>query len=444
MKRTLPPSLFAITLLLITWLVSAPARAEPNQTPSADTKICLQCHAERKVAGSHQKIEGSPADCLTCHAPHSRAGAPFLATPKADRCTACHNEYSVRSLKDQKRRDGTAVHDPLLKGNCADCHLPHDLGAPARYKNGDKNASCSECHSRTMLFRNSQYQHQPFQSNYCADCHDPHLSRERPLLRMPVAQLCGSCHPGAQAQLELPVRHKPFGQGLCTDCHGPHGAENPDILKVSEGDLCTSCHFPKDAQKPVQHPPYRDGTCTQCHSPHASATSRLLKASSSTALCASCHNAVSEQLAHLSRHPVGERLECFNCHRPHASDYEKLLVARGNGLCVTCHPERVVDYDKIGHSTIGSTREQEKGACTACHLPHGSADQPLLKRPALSLCRDCHSPMSQQEHPMGNQVLDPRTGQPVSCATCHDPHGTKHARSLKLPGDALCLACHVK
>jgi len=44
---------------------------------------------------------------------------------------------------------------------------------------------------------------------------------------------------------------------------------------------------------------------------------------------------------------------------------------------------------------------------------------------------------------VGEDRLDPRNGQPITCVTCHDPHGTEFSYTLR--GDqsrGLCVECH--
>lgn len=428
-----------ILLFLMLLFVGEPAQAEEVPFLSPDALVCSRCHATAPTAESHLKFPGGQEDCLQCHNPHSRAGPPFFNTPPKERCTACHFEYGAKALGDVQK-SGQVIHLPALEQKCAECHLPHELGAPSRYLNGDQNGSCANCHDLTRQ-KQSNDQHGPFRDNFCTDCHDPHASREPQLLRAATSQLCGSCHKSTQEQSGLPVQHNPFGAGRCTDCHSAHAGKGSQYLKVAAGELCMTCHFPD--QKPFAHAPYRDGTCTDCHNPHASRTRRLLVAESNQALCAKCHSAEVAKFDLPSRHPVGEQLDCSSCHRPHTADFNKLLPADGAGLCVTCHASQGRHYSKIGHSRMTVSGSTDAGVCANCHLPHGSANVPLLKgENGVSLCRACHGVKSEFEHPMGENTVAPHTGKPVVCGTCHDPHGSPYSSSTRKKGDGLCLTCH--
>ena len=39
--------------------------------------------------------------------------------------------------------------------------------------------------------------------------------------------------------------------------------------------------------------------------------------------------------------------------------------------------------------------------------------------------------------------MDPRNGQPMTCLSCHNPHGTQYVAMLVAsPSRALCVQCH--
>jgi predicted CXXCH cytochrome family protein len=83
------------------------------------------------------------------------------------------------------------------------------------------------------------------------------------------------------------------------------------------------------------------------------------------------------------------------------------------------------------------------GRCTACHAPHESDQRPLLKAARADLCKECHKSHSQFAHPYGPNVLDPRTGQPMTCLSCHNPHATQYVSlTVASPSRALCVQCH--
>ncbi len=101
----------------------------------------------------------------------------------------------------------------------------------------------------------------------------------------------------------------------------------------------------------------------------------------------------------------------------------------------------------------GSLVAEEKGheACINCHLsssPSKNEANTALLLPPLELCLSCHDDKnSHRDHALG---LEPGADQTnklplidglISCTTCHDSH-TQTDSLLRLPKEALCLACH--
>ena len=85
----------------------------------------------------------------------------------------------------------------------------------------------------------------------------------------------------------------------------------------------------------------------------------------------------------------------------------------------------------------------QKGRCSICHEPHQTPNAHLLVRPEQELCRTCHGKHAQFGHPVGVNVIDPRTQQPMTCLSCHGPHGTQwSAILLDNPAQPLCVRCH--
>jgi predicted CXXCH cytochrome family protein len=118
-----------------------------------------------------------------------------------------------------------------------------------------------------------------------------------------------------------------------------------------------------------------------------------------------------------------------------------LIKASGEReLCLSCHQE----MKKLFASAYSKhPLKADGGRCTACHAPHESDKKPLLKAARADLCKGCHQTHSQFAHPYGPNVLDPRTGQAMTCLSCHNPHASSFAAILVAnPSRALCVQCH--
>lgn len=346
---------------------------------------------------------------------------------------------------------------------------------------------------------------------------------------------CGTCHTAhgvdwKNADSPVFLRSKNINSSFCLNCHGskssgPEGGNHPynqKIDKVPQQMVEAGAKFGKDGTSVI---------CQSCHRIHGGKEKKLLVVpNNNSSLCGLCHSdryaKDRAESAHMRTHPVniipenasvpkellergakvGEEGEviCQSCHRPHDAEKGKaLLVKRTKRLCPTCHTkERPVVNSKhnlaLGKSGAVNTRGEkadEKGVCSACHLPHKGNGPRMWARkvtkgsePISDLCLSCHSSgkiakhkqVGRQSHPLGRKLakVGRRVGLPgysadgaksvgnlqgrLSCATCHNPHqwdpddpkaGSKPGdpsdagnRFLRIsnsePNAGLCHTCH--
>ncbi|MEW6401408.1 MAG: cytochrome c3 family protein [Chloroflexota bacterium] len=88
--------------------------------------------------------------------------------------------------------------------------------------------------------------------------------------------------------------------------------------------------------------------------------------------------------------------------------------------------------------------QQEK--CLDCHVIfHEPETQRRYAQSDIELCYSCH-PHSElgNSHPVGGGVIDPNTGQMMTCtSTCHLSHTAPYPYLLSLqPEGELCVSCH--
>jgi len=229
----------------------------------------------------------------------------------------------------------------------------------------------------------------------------------------------------------------------CESCHGPgaahvaaHGgkATIPNAFsamppsKVLEA--CLTCHardFQKANIRRSEHT-LADVACTSCHSIHHSPSAKFLLAKKQTELCYGCHAGIRAQFEMPSKHRVNEGfMQCSDCHNPHGdfaptwrmSDRPRMVDQALNNEepCLKCH------MDKRGPFVYEHPPVRVEG-CEACHFPHGSTNERLLRRPVVfTLCLGCHNggasgtrnngvPIQTSQH----NLLDPRF---QHCTNCH-------------------------
>ena len=235
----------------------------------------------------------------------------------------------------------------------------------------------------------------------------------------------------------------PASRTGCEGCHGPaakhiaaQGGKDsiPNAFSLMTPakvlDTCLSCHardFQKANIRRSEHT-LADIACTSCHSIHHSPTPKFLLAKTQRDLCYGCHAGVRAQFEMPSKHRVNEGfMQCSDCHNPHGafaptwrmSDHPRMVDQALNNEepCLKCH------VDKRGPFVYEHPPVRVEG-CEACHFPHGSTNERLLRRPVVfTLCLNCHNGGAAGTRVNGvpiaiapHNLLDPRYQR---CTTCH-------------------------
>jgi len=75
-------------------------------------------------------------------------------------------------------------------------------------------------------------------------------------------------------------------------------------------------------------------------------------------------------------------------------------------------------------------------SCADCHNPHGTLTRPLLKTDTVNTtCYSCHA---EKRGPFLFEHAPVR----ANCLNCHDPHGSNQQTLLVMPLPMLCQQCH--
>ena len=211
---------------------------------------------------------------------------------------------------------------------------------------------------------------------------------------------------------------------------------------------CASCHASLTADR-KPHSPLKDGTCSACHVANPGAVGKCKSPAGSAwklvaeqpALCAKCHDTSGAA----PPHPVIKAQGCTSCHDPHGGDFRfNLADAEGTDLCLKCHAALGAKLKaKVPHKAL------IRYGCVACHDPHASNNAKGLVKATNELCSSCHQGQADGAHTgVGHKVEggpDPRRpGQPFSCISCHDPHGSDNPRFFRSGSTAQesCKGCH--
>jgi predicted CXXCH cytochrome family protein len=367
-------------------------------------------------------------------------------TEAAVDCFSCHDRAAF-----QKRVN----HEPAAGGDCLSCHNPHVARFSGLLQQQVKDL-CYSCHSNAADEHNQGVVHMPVKKGECLGCHDPHASNQDGLLNDRPSAICFGCH------TEMPKKfkntHAPYAKGECDSCHQPHQSPYPYLLAKEPEALCLSCHTPASVRQ--KHPgfPTEPANCGSCHNPHGSDRPALIRNALHEPYaegcgdchqgknpvridtCLECHPEVGDQMASSHNHLVryGEN-GCVACHSPHAGDDDRLLKGKERHVCGTCHEATFKRHDAAKYS------HQMTDACNNCHAPHGSNHPAMAKAPINEVCSSCHGKHGVFTHPIGENVFDPRTGQMMTCASCHASKGTDHDYHTRFNRKkALCIQCHAE
>jgi len=203
----------------------------------------------------------------------------------------------------------------------------------------------------------------------------------------------------------------------CPSCHNPHGSDQPHLVRSKPHAVFMSCN--------------------RCHDTNGPKPQTLQAATPE--LCFRCHAPIRAAAAKPGAHKALEK-GCVTCHDPHAADDAGLTKGDERSVCLSCHPA-VKAF--MARSASIHPLKANGGRCTICHDPHQSDRRSLLKGEVNAVCSQCHKGHAQFGHPIGAGVIDPRNGQPMTCLSCHSPHGSQMKMLLRADSQrALCVECH--
>lgn len=165
--------------------------------------------------------------------------------------------------------------------------------------------------------------------------------------------------------------------------------------------------------------------------------------------CGACHEKETKEFK-LSTHKrvsiPGEGMEvqeCEMCHGP-----ASLHVDAGGGkknilnptkdaeTCFQCHSDKKMEFRLPHHHPV----LEGKMSCSDCHDPHGISVRPwsaTTLKGTNEACFNCHK---QHRGPFVFEHEAVREG----CTTCHQVHGSMHAKMLVARDNNLCLRCHTQ
>lgn len=238
-----------------------------------------------------------------------------------------------------------------------------------------------------------------------------------------------SNHPGQNTELTGNY----VGNETCLTCHEEQGK---GLSKTLHGNSAvTGSPASKGNQK-----------CETCHGPgkaHVESgdkkdirSFKSLPAKAANTTCLSCHENRSTHVNWAGSKHDSRNVACVTCHSVHnaKSDKFQLKTVRESETCFTCHQDKEHKFKKLNHMPL----PEDKMECSTCHDPHGSKNERQLRvgNTINESCLSCHTekrgPFLNEHAPVSN-----------NCVSCHDPHGSTNDRLLTKKVPFLCQQCHV-
>ena len=227
---------------------------------------------------------------------------------------------------------------------------------------------------------------------------------------------------------------KPVGQQVCSACHSKetenfaHTVHALGMNAAFAADpataTCEACHGP--GSKHAQSP-------TQKGSIIAFTKDGGTPIAAQTSSCLGCHTGGQRDNWAGSVHQRND-LSCSDCHNPMAKFSAEGMMAKQSisETCATCHKDVRQQFNRRSHMPL----PEGQMSCADCHNPHGTINTSLLKTDTVNeTCYQCHA---EKRGPFLFEHAPVRD----SCLNCHTPHGSNQHALLVAPVPFLCQQCH--
>ena len=219
----------------------------------------------------------------------------------------------------------------------------------------------------------------------------------------------------------------------CLDCHEDYiktfaKTKHARYFKIKLGkslaESCESCHGPASAH--VAEPDFDKKRSTIV-------SFKTIAPAQKNQICLQCHE---RQITLHWKGSVHEmaNVSCDKCHYVMGRKSKRRLFIKEDSkkACFTCHKDKRARMLRSAHMPL----REGKMSCASCHNPHGSLAPSLLREASLNqTCYVCHQ---EKRGPMLFEHAPVRE----DCSNCHDSHGSNHLSMLKLKPPYLCQACH--
>jgi len=227
---------------------------------------------------------------------------------------------------------------------------------------------------------------------------------------------------------------RPVGQQVCIACHS-----------LEAGNFAHTLHALGMNAAYLDDP--KTATCEACHGPGSKHSEKPSErgaiiaftkdggtpVATQTSACLGCHSGGPRDHWLGSVHQRNN-LSCSDCHNPMAKFSAEGLLARQSisDTCATCHQNIRQQFSRRSHMPL----PEGVISCADCHNPHGTINPRLMKTDTVNeTCYQCHA---EKRGPMLFEHAPVRD----NCLNCHLPHGSNQHALLVSPIPYLCQQCH--
>ena len=364
--------------------------------------VCLTVLPGPALASSFEILTPQSGSRVVARNPETHL---VLRQPEAELKRLVRVEKTGQILKPLVTMEGdefTFLHYrlPLMPGKNSFTLLPDDQRLELTYQQVQAEVILKNLGKDTVFFHQGSKLPES-----CRDCHDLRATETITPAGLEKQTACVVCHP--QVVDKGVWQHSTTINQQCLSCHqlsvDPWRIGLPE-LRIQE--VCVSCHTSDRTwfSKKSIHGPLIVGGCTLCHNPHGENNRNQLWAEGSRDICIVCHSDKRDLVTERKNkrvpnvHGIIFGAGCVACHDPHATDQDYMLLKPTNELCSGCHPDVLLKTagHPVANHPVSAPRERRRPGrqltCASCHDPHGSPNGYMLIKPLLGglLCRECH------------------------------------------------------
>jgi predicted CXXCH cytochrome family protein len=224
----------------------------------------------------------------------------------------------------------------------------------------------------------------------------------------------------------------------------------PIMVFYNDGTLTT----PGNYKEEFYHQVIESSGCSDCHDTEAEG---LPLVAEKTVICKECHPQYlkievtstinksgkiitkKKEILYANLHKPILEGKCLACHKPHSSNSQLLLKdVAVFFLCEECH-EEIFDALSISEEPHPP---QEQGECIKCHSAHASEEKYLFKKSLKFICFNCHESFVEGVQ-AGEKKSTHRPARAGACYECHDLHFSEMDTSfINISKKVICIRCH--